>query len=1097
MLVNPNISEDLYEYAGPERLNRARTYHKNGKVSITKVDYSNMDNFEIKSIVYGNYDTYHVYIQAIDGELECASCECLDYHSHYGACKHIVATILEFNGNPKYQSSHFNTTKQKEKYTDFKDLLNTFYEDIEQSLEIEEPSIVSSTNNITIIPKITYDKYSNECKVDFKIGTKQFYKLKNLPEFYDRMLKQEHYKYGAKLEFTHTKNAFSQTDLPLLDFILKYSEIIKYVNSNSNAMHRFYGKALSTEYITLGASGLDELFEILQNQKVLFEKEYLPTHVELIPNEPELYFDLVPISSNEFKLICPIETYNTYNILIGKDYTYLLIDSQLYRCNKNYETSVIKLLEVFRRNFTREIKFEQENLYHFFSMVVPKVKDYINLANVDETLLEQYLPQKLGVKLFLDFDESNNIICNVHFCYGEIEFNPIDETLTQVSAVRSVLDESNCLNLLRKTGFLIDKKNARFILADDDQIYHFLSDDINEYMQKFEVLITDQFKEKQIKQPKLGSLGVKVENNLLSIDLGNLNFDKKELKDILSKYSLKKKYHRLKDGTFFSLEENEDLDFIEGLLQGSDLDYKELAKNEIHLPMYRSLYLEKILDNMKHTQITTDTSYDDWIHRIEQEKIESPYQLENTLRYYQKTGFSWLKTLDLYSLGGILADDMGLGKTLQIISLILSYKNEEIPNPKPILVVCPSSLSLNWKNEIQKFSDNISTLVISGNLATRKFLIKNILEYDVIITSYDLLKRDIDLYTESDYEFRYVIADEAQYMKNSNTQNARAIKQIKAQTRFALTGTPIENSLSELWSIFDFVMPGYLFSYKKFKEKFELPIVKEENASAMNRLKTLIEPFVLRRTKKEVLTELPDKTITVLNNEMEEEQQKIYLSYLSQAKTELQEELQVNGFDHSRIKILALLTRLRQICCHPSLFIDGYQSGSSKLNQCMEIVNTAIEAGHKILLFSNYTSMFDIIEKELKKANINYFKLTGQTKVNERIDLVDEFNENPDIKVFLISLKAGGTGLNLVGADMVIHYDPWWNLSAENQATDRAYRIGQKNNVQVYKLITKNSIEEKIFELQNKKSELIENVLDTNTSFISKLSKEDILSLFE
>lgn len=1097
MLVNPNISKELYEYAGSERLNRARDYQRNGKVSITKVEHTNMDNFEIKAMVYGNYDNYEVYIQAIDGELECVRCECQDYQSHYGACKHIVATMLEVNGNTKYHSANFTKTKGKEKYTDFKDLLNTFYEEIQNPLNSENPVVLADVSNINIVPKIMYDKFDNECKVDFKIGNKQLYKIKDLAQFYNCMLKQEHYKYGSKLEFTHMPSAFCKESQQLLNFILKYAEIIKYVNGNSNARNRFYGRALSTEYITLSNSSLDELFEILQNQTVLFEKDYLSTHVEFVPNEPQIEFDLVPISEHEFKLICPIETYNTYNILHGKDYTYLLIESQLYRCNKNYENSVIKLLEVFRRNFTREIKFNKENLYNFFSMVVPKVKQYINLANVDEAFLEQYLPQKLGVKLFLDFDEKNQIICSLLFCYGEVEFNPIDQTIGEVLAVRSVIDESNCLNLLLKTGFLIDKKNARFVLDKEEEIYHFLSEEINEYMQKFEVLITDNFKEKQIKQPKLGSLGVKIENDLLHINLNDLNFDKKELKDILDKYNLKKKYHRLKDGTFFSLEENEDLDFLEGLLQGSEIEFKDLAKNEIRLPMYRSLYLEKILNNMKHTQIHTDSTYMDFIKEVEQTKISPPNQLENTLRYYQKTGFSWLKTLDLYSLGGILADDMGLGKTLQIISLILSYKNEETKEKKPILVVCPSSLSLNWRNEIEKFASNLSTLVISGNLTMRKFLIKNILEYDVIITSYDLLKRDIDFYTEANYEFRYIIADEAQYMKNSNTQNARAIKQIQAQTRFALTGTPIENSLSELWSIFDFVMPGYLFSYKKFKEKFELPIVRDENEKAMNSLKKLIEPFVLRRTKKEVLTELPDKTITVLNNEMEEEQQKIYLSYLAQAKTELQEELQVKGLESSKIKILALLTRLRQICCHPSLFINNYQACSSKLNQCMEIVNSAIEAGHKILLFSNYTSMFDIIEKELNKGKINYFKLTGQTKVSQRIDLVDEFNNNPEIKVFLISLKAGGTGLNLIGADMVIHYDPWWNISAENQATDRAYRIGQKNNVQVYKLITKNSIEEKIFELQNKKSALIENVLDTNTSFISHLSKEDVLALFE
>ncbi len=467
------------------------------------------------------------------------------------------------------------------------------------------------------------------------------------------------------------------------------------------------------------------------------------------------------------------------------------------------------------------------------------------------------------------------------------------------------------------------------------------------------------------------------------------------------------------------------------------------------------------------------------------------------------------------------------GKTIQMLSVIVDYiQNEQedknvIPGQESIedtistnradvsekilpkrnrkrasLVVSPSSLTLNWQNEVKKFAKELKTLVIRGTLSERKRQIEEIDQYDLVITSYDLLKRDIALYLEKDYSFRYIIADEAQYLKNSNTQNAKSIKKIKADTRYALTGTPIENSLAELWSIFDFIMPGYLFTYKKFKTMYETPIVKEENQETMAKLRMLIEPFILRRNKKEVLTELPDKTITVLNNEMGEEQKNIYLSYLAQAKQELAEEIELNGYERSQMQILAALTRLRQICCHPGLFIEGYQEGSSKLEQCMEVVQNAVNSGHKILLFSGYTSMFEMIEKELKQRNIKYFKLTGSTKVDERIELVDEFNENPEIKVFLISLKAGGTGLNLTGADMVIHYDPWWNLSTENQATDRAYRIGQKNNVQVYKLITKNSIEEKIYELQQRKAELVDNMLSTKTSFINKLSKEEIMNLF-
>jgi len=432
------------------------------------------------------------------------------------------------------------------------------------------------------------------------------------------------------------------------------------------------------------------------------------------------------------------------------------------------------------------------------------------------------------------------------------------------------------------------------------------------------------------------------------------------------------------------------------------------------------------------------------------------------------------------------------GKTLQLIAVILEGKGDN----KPSIVVCPSSLTLNWKNEIEKFAPSLKSIVIKGSLKERKTLINEIEKNDVVITSYDLLKRDIDIYLEKNIDFKYIIADEAQYIKNSNTQNAKSLKDLNGETRFALTGTPIENSLAELWSIFDYIMPGYLFSYGKFKREYETRIVKDQDEEAMKRLKTMIEPFILRRTKSQVLTELPDKTITVIKNEMEGEQEKIYLSYMAQTKQEIMQEIETAGFEKSQIKILSLLTRLRQICCHPALFIENYKGESSKLIQSLELMEDAIASGHKILLFSTYTSMFEIFEEKLKERNIEYYKLTGSTKVDERIKMVDDFNKNPDIKVFLISLKAGGTGLNLTGADMVIHYDPWWNLSAENQATDRAYRIGQKNNVQVYKLITKNSIEEKINELQEKKAALIDDVLDTNQTFINKLSKEDIMELF-
>lgn len=1099
MFINQTVTKELYDGAGEARFSKAKTYVKQRRVNIETIHYENMNNFSVSSLVDGNYDEYKVHIEVKNGELDNLMCECEDYKTHYGACKHIVATIMEIDGNPKYNGEQYKE-KKKERYTDFTDLINTFYDEEMRLINEEEPEKpISLDKDVRIIPKIIYDDYSNEMKLEFKIGTKkQLYKLRDLVEFYENMINHERYKYGAKLDMIHEQETFLEEDRPLLNFIMKHAEIIKYVNNNSNSIYRYYGKVLNTGSIVLSNTAIDELFDILKNKTISMEKNYQTSEIEFINNEPDIKFELEKISSGEYKLICNIDTYNTYQIIEGKEYTYFLMEDCLYRCSKQYKETTLKLLDVFKRNFTREIKFGKNQMPNFFSIVLPKVEDSVTLSSLEPEEIEKYMPQKLGVKVFLEFDERNYIVAKVAFCYGEEEFNPLEEN---PNIPRSVLEEAESLNLFRKTGFMLDKKNAKFVLTDDEKIYTFLSEEINEYMQKFEVLVTDEFKEKQIKKPKIGTLGVKIENNLLSIDLDNFNFDKKELNEILEKYRLKKKFHRLKNGDFLSLEENEDIDFLDNLISGADISYKELEAGNVRLPIYRSLYLDRIMNKFENTTIKKDSSYKELISDISDktntDNLVIPEDLTKTLREYQKIGFKWLKTLDYYQFGGILADDMGLGKTIQIIAIILSYIENCKENKKPIMVVCPSSLTLNWKAEIEKFANNINATVIGGNVNKRKEQIENILDYDVVISSYDLLKRDIDLYNELNYEFRYVIADEAQYMKNSNTQNAKAIKKLNAKTKYALTGTPIENSLSELWSIFDFLMPGYLFSYKKFKENYEIPIVKNEDDEAMNKLRMLIEPFILRRTKKQVLTELPDKTITVLNNEMEEEQEKVYLSYLAQAKSELNEQIKANGFENSQMQILSALTRLRQICCHPSLFLDNYNGESSKLNQCIEIIKDAIESGHKILLFSTYTSMFEIIEKELRREQIQYFKLTGQTKVDKRIELVDEFNCNQDIKVFLISLKAGGTGLNLTGADMVIHYDPWWNLAAENQATDRAYRIGQKNNVQVYKLITKNSIEEKIYDLQEKKAKLIDNVLDTKTSFISKLSKEDIMKLFE
>ena len=1106
MLVNQEIENELYHDAGDTRVQKARLYVRTGRTKIEKINYNDENNFEITAKVTGQeiYRT-HVYIE--EGEVVDVTCECEDYQNRYAACKHIVATMMEFATNSKYEEMLKSkdtvdvnkALRSDSQYRSFKQIVNELYS--EEMKEIEEANKQQEISKIKIEPKVIYDKYTNNLRIEFKIGNERMYKLKDLTEFYDRMKTGEKYKYGNKLEFIHKKENFEEKDQQLLEFILKHSEIIRFVNSDANSNYRYYGKAMNDNYILLNNSGLDEIFEILKTREVIFQKEYSDEKIEFRDENPELHFLIQPKGKSEYQIVPSqnIDILREIEILQGREYKYLLLENKLYRCNKKYEGTTLKLFKKMKENFITELVFGKKELPELFSVILPKLKGSIEFRGIEEKDIEQYKPKKLGVKMFLDFDENEHIIADAKFCYGEEQFNPLQQKI-EIKYPRDVIAENKVINILKRTGFMYYAQKECFILPNDDKIYNFLANDINEYMQKFEVMVTDNFRTKEIRQPKIGSLGVRVENDLLTIDLEKINVDIKELEEIMAKYNLKKKYHKLKDGSFINLEENPDIEFLDKMITGLDISYKDLEKGNVKLPVNRSLYLNQLLKTVSNTQVSKNNEFRKLINGLDkqndEEDIKIPSSVENILRYYQKTGYKWLKTLDNYKFGGILADDMGLGKTVQMLSIIAGYV-EENKERRASIVICPSSLTLNWQNEAEKFTNKLKTLVIRGTALERKKQISKANEYDLIITSYDSLKRDIEVYQENKYKFRFAIADEAQYLKNSNTQNAKAVKEIIADTRYALTGTPIENSLAELWSIFDYIMPGYLFRYKKFKTEYETPIVKDNDEKAMKKLKMLIEPFILRRTKKQVLTELPEKTITVLNNQMKEEQEKIYLNYLVQAKQEVAETIKIRGFEKSHMQVLASLTRLRQICCHPSLFIKDFNEGSSKLEQCIEIVKDATEAGHKILLFSGYTSMFELIEKELNENGITYFKLTGSTKVDERIRMVDEFNENKDIKVFLISLKAGGTGLNLTGADMVIHYDPWWNASAENQATDRAYRIGQKNNVQVYKLITKNSIEEKIYELQQKKSQLIDNMLDTKTSFISKLSREEIMNLFE
>ncbi len=549
-------------------------------------------------------------------------------------------------------------------YRNFKQIVNTFYNEEIEEINYDEEIILKNKGTVKLEPKITYDKFSGDMKVEFKIGINKMYKIKDLSEFYTRMLEKEIYKYGEKLEFVHTKEMFQEESKPLLDFILRYAEIIKYANSNSNSNYRYYGKALSDTNIILGNSGIDELFDLLKGKKVNLQKDYNTEEIEFTEQEPKIEFKLKKVNEEQYTIIPNIEIFNV-TIIKGKRYKYVLDQKKLYRCTKEFENTNLKLLELFRKNYMTEVLLGKEELTQLFSIIIPRVRNAIVMENIIEEEMKPYRPKELEVKVYLDFDKNDFLIAEVKFAYEENEFNPLDEKL-KLNFPRNMIQETKALNIFRKTGFMFDSKKLRFILPDNDKIYEFLTEDINSYMQRFEILATEKFKAKQIKQPKIGSLGVKVENNLLTIDINKMDIDVKELKEIMSKYALKKKYHRLKDGSFIKLEENKEVEFLDKLITGMDIDYKELESGEVRLPVHRSLYLNQLLKGMKGTEIIKNAEYKEVVNGLDKEQLEAemkiPENLASVLRYYQKTGFKWLKILDYYRFGGILADDMGLRK---------------------------------------------------------------------------------------------------------------------------------------------------------------------------------------------------------------------------------------------------------------------------------------------------------------------------------------------------------------------------------------------------------------------------------------------------
>ena len=564
-------------------------------------------------------------------------------------------------------------------------------------------------------------------------------------------------------------------------------------------------------------------------------------------------------------------------------------------------------------------------------------------------------------------------------------------------------------------------------------------------------------------------------NGYMSMKLNIEGVDSNEYREIFSSYKNNNRLYRMKNGAYLDLKDKD----IEQAFKLIDILNIYNDFDNMKIPNNKAIYLEKLIEDEDLSFVNGSKYVSNVVKKFDKVKsknYEIPKDLNATLRDYQVSGFEFFKTLSDYQFGGILADEMGLGKTIQTIAFLLSNKD------KKSIVITPTALIYNWKNELEKFAPTLKVGLLHAAKSEREKILDNIDNYDVILTTYTTYKNDIDKY--KNISFDYCIIDEAQNIKNPDAIITKAIKNVNAKVKFALTGTPIENNLMELWSIFDFIMPGYLYNKSKFKSIFI------NNDKNIIELKNLIKPFILRRTKKEVITELPDKIEQKIIIDLEKEHKRAYKGYVNLITRKIKENNQDN------ITVFSYLTKLRQLCLSPELMVKNYQGKNSKLDVLINIINDSSD--EKILVFSQFTKVLEVIGKRLNEENISYSYLDGKTSAKDRVKLVEEFNTNNN-KVFLISLKAGGTGLNLTSANIVVHFDPWWNPAVEDQASDRAHRIGQKNVVNVIKLIAKGTAEERVINLQETKKELIEDVINgnlDNSSTLKNLSKDDIIDLF-
>ena len=987
---------------------------------------------------------------------------------------------------------------------------------ISKNTKLEKDEI---KRDIHIEPVITIPVYGySDMFVTFKAGMDKLYVVKDISEFVNNTLEQKEYRFGKNKTVRLSRERICEESLPWFEYMeskqreLKRSTRIAGMYSYSG--RRGYGydpEYILGKEIDLNDEELDEFFDagrdMYVNCKIEEDGNKSAGILKLCEKPLPLRLKIKKdndIKTKEFRGI--ILEGNTPITFSGSRYSYYVADDCLVRVISEDDDLMRSLLSEEEGGYIR-IQIGRHHLREFYAKILPELGRIAEIEEPDRDEIDAFIPPEAEFAFFMDVDEGL-VACRTDVYYGANSFllsDLIDSKYGRNSVpdkVRDIAGESEVIGILFNYFPEYDPEGKLFFCEKtDDSVFRLLDHGLDELMEKGDVFSTERFKRLVLKRNIKFSIGVSVESNIMDVEISSDEMSREDLLAIFYGYKKKQSFVKLNNGDFIKIDHSGDIAALNEALDAMNVSPEDFVKGKMHIPAYRALYLDRMLDQLSSVYTERDKHFKSLIREfgsVANSDFEIPRELRSVLRNYQQMGHKWLRMLDHYGFGGILADDMGLGKTLQIISVIKAVCDEENSTDSKSrkqsvvsLVICPASLVYNWGEEISRFAPGVRYGLVLGSQDERREMINNWSDYSVLVTSYDLLKRDIDLY--SGKEFRFEIVDEAQYIKNHNTEAAKTVKLISAKTRYALTGTPIENRLSELWSIFDYLMPGLLYSYSEFRSKLEIPIVKFDNKDAVEQLRKMVQPFILRRLKSDVLKDLPEKLDEIRYAGMSDDQRKLYDAQVvrMRSKIDSQDDLQ---FARSKIEILAELTRIRQICCDPGLCFEDYKGGSAKREACVELVKSLADSGHKALIFSQFTSMLSLLEEDFKKENISYYKITGETSKEERMERVRSFNGD-DTPIFLISLKAGGTGLNLTGADVVIHYDPWWNVAAQNQATDRAHRIGQTKIVTVYRIILKNTIEERILQMQEQKKRLADDILSGENISSTSLTREDLLQL--